>query len=83
MLFVDDEAFVAFSSHQFIKLLCFLCCVETTESNKEMNRRELLNQPMRVQFVGLPCTVIIKFHYQSKINLVGKKPVVSAYPIIK
>ena len=27
--------------------------------NKEMNRRELLNQPMRVQIAGLPHTVII------------------------
>ena len=27
--------------------------------NKEMNRQELLNQPMRVQFAGLPHTVII------------------------
>ena len=29
------------------------------ESNKEMNRRELLNQPMRVQIAGLPHTDII------------------------
>ena len=27
--------------------------------DKEMNRQELLNQPMRVQIAGLPCTVII------------------------
>ena len=35
------------------------CWVRGIESNKEMNKWELLNQPMRVQFVGLPCTVII------------------------
>ena len=28
-----------------------------TESNKEMNRQELLNQPMRVQIAGLQHTV--------------------------
>ena len=28
-------------------------------SNKEMNRQELLNQPMRVQIAGLQHTVIV------------------------
>ena len=35
-----------------------LLCSQPTES-RQMNRRELLNQPMRVQMVGPPCTVII------------------------
>ena len=56
------------SSHLFISLsgLCevpiFTPLVDIgklMETDKEMNRRELLNQPMRVQFAGLPCTVII------------------------
>ena len=33
--------------------------INPTESNKEMNRKELLNQPKSVQIAGLPCTVII------------------------
>ena len=31
------------------------------ETDKEMYRQELLNQPMRVQTAGLPRTVIISF----------------------
>jgi len=31
----------------------------TENPNKEMNRREVLNQPMREQIAGLPHTVII------------------------
>ena len=30
-----------------------------TETDKEVYRRELLNQPMRVQIAGLPHTVLI------------------------
>ena len=33
------------------------------ETDKKMNRRDLLNQPMRVQIAGLQCTVIISLSW--------------------
>ena len=41
--------------------------VSSIETDKEMYRRELLNQPMRVQVAGL------RLHYQSKINAANKE----------
>jgi len=34
--------------------------------DKEMNRRELLNKPMRVQIAGLTCTVKISLSEENK-----------------
>ena len=47
-----------------ISLLLLLALVDCfiilpIETDKEMNRKEILNQPMRVQIASLPCTVII------------------------
>ena len=47
---VDEAPMASFSA----SAVCW-----TTETDKDMNRRELLNQPMRVQISGLQHTVII------------------------
>ena len=52
-------------SAKAVTLKCILLWVDSQNPDKEMNRQDLLNQPMRMQIAGLPCTVIFSLSEQN------------------